>query len=130
MAISSFTRSMGEQQGRLATKDPPDGSYVFVLGSLLEWKFEPLATDDHVDLVQDADVTNVAAIRCKCRLKCPPLSLTGGRRWAAQMIVNGTATGARMLGRPGQSRTFDMLLSTAPYSGVIQVGMRLQLVPA
>lgn len=131
MAISSFTREMGEQQGRLVRPNPVEGSHVFVLGSTQEWRLEPVVAGDHVQVEQYVDLAWISAVRCRCRLAHPPASLMNGMVWTAVMTLNGSPRSARRRGWPGRERVFDLMMSTlgAPL-GLNLIAVRLELVPA
>ncbi len=125
MALTAFTCRLGESQGRL----PAAGSandYVLVLGDQSPGRFAHLVAGDHVEVAQDADLSDVALICANLELTVPK-SVPAGLTWSASILID-DAPVACAEGRPGQVRAIaDLAANVARLKGVHRVALRLEL---
>ena len=127
MALTAFTSRLGISQGRLPTKDAPDGGFVLVLGDLEPGHVAELAPGDYVEVSQITDLTGVVLARVWLRLWVPentPQNLA----WEVSIVVDGIQR-ASARGRPGRIRELtDLAANTSKMAGMHTVAVRLQLV--
>ena len=127
MALTAFSSRLGISQGRLPSKNAPDGSHVFVLGDLEPGHFAELAPGDYVEVSQATDLTGVALVRVWVQLRVPD-EVPPGLAWEVSLVVGGTKR-ASARGRPGRARELtDLAANTSKMSGMHTVAVRLGLV--
>lgn len=112
MALTAFTKRLGETQGRIAASDPPDGSFVFVLGSEVERAFEMLEPGDYVEVKQALDLEGLRYVRANMLFRVPE-SLPAGHKWRADLVVDGVVQ-ASAFGNKGKTRRLTDLVALVP----------------
>ena len=121
--MDAFTSQLGPQQGRLI-KD--DGQAIFVLGAETPGWRADLAVGDFVEVVQDADLTDVKLVRVRGELEVR--SVPSHMAWEATLLVDGVSQ-ASIRGRPGVVRPIrDLAACVVGLQGVHAVAVRLSLV--
>lgn len=121
--MDAFTRRLGEGQGRIVRAD---GTIAFVLGDDQPGWRAPLEPGDHVEVVQDVDLTGVDLVRVTGRLRAPA-GLPPGLGWRVDLTVDGVPR-AGLAARPGATRDLrDVAANVSKLQGVHAVGIQLSL---
>jgi len=129
--LTPFTSRLGVGQGRIAPGGAPahSGDHAFVLGEDAPGRIYTLAEGDHVEVLQETDLTDVDLLRAHLTLRTPA-DVPEGLAWEAQIVVDGAAL-ARVAGRPGRTRDLtDLAANVSKLSGVHTIGVRLELIAA
>ncbi len=121
--MDAFTRRLGEGQGRIVRAD---GTIAFVLGDDQPGSRAPLEPGDHVEVVQDVDLTGIDLVRVTGWLRAPA-GLPIGLGWRVDLMVDGTPR-AGLTARPGATKDLrDLAANVSKVQGVRAVGIRLSL---
>lgn len=105
MSVNVWQRYAGATEGRVipAGWTPPDGTYVFVLGSDTPGTIGRLKVGDFVQVAQSGDYPN-ATFRARARLR-PPSSVPEGVWWEGSILVGGQVLRTMRLD-PGPTQDF------------------------
>lgn len=126
--FDAFTSRLGLGQGRVPAA-AGDGAWAFVLGDVQPGRVCELTVGDHAEVVQDADLTDIALVRARITLRVPA-HVPPGLAWQASLMVDGVKR-AVATGRAGRTRKLtDLAANVSKLSGVHRVGVRLELVSA
>lgn len=129
MELDAFTSRLGIGQGRVRPQNAPvpSGDHVFVLGEDQPGRLFDLAPDDHAEVTQQTDLTDVDLIRAALRLRVPK-ALPAGFAWEVSMLVDGSKV-ATATCKPGCTRVLtDLAANVSKLAGLHTVGVRLELV--
>ena len=130
MELDAFTSRLGLGQGRIRPLNAPvpSGDHVFVLGEDQPGRLFDLEPDDHAEVTQQTDLTDVDLVRAALRLRVPK-TLPVGLAWEVSMLVDGAKVAAATC-KPGCTRVLtDLAANVSKLSGLHVVGVRLELVP-
>ncbi len=123
--MDAFTSQLGTQQGRIVKED---GQAIFVLGAQTAGWRADLVVGDFVEVVQDADLTDVKLVRVRGELEVR--SVPSHMAWEAALLIDGVRQ-ASIRGRPGVARPIrDLAACVVGLLGVHAVAVRLSLVEA
>lgn len=126
MPFDVLSNTLGLTQGRLQAIGAPEGSYVFVLGSV-GLPAEYLEIGDYVEVKQTADITGKTFVQFVGRV-VPPTSLPVGYGWRASLRVGGVERTGRIL-YANRTRTFvDMKANVSHLTGNQELAFRLAVV--
>lgn len=139
-----FSRLAGATQGRIAPVNavPPDGSFVFCLGSDLPGAFERIVSGDAVVLSQAADITalGIVLVRFTATLRAPAALPTSyldtadgsthaaGLRWVFSWLVGSAVYGSRELSASRTVTIRDGALDVSRLTGVQTIKFSLAAV--
>ena len=122
MSLTAFNCRLGRSQGRVPSGD----GFVFVLGDTEPGRFHELASGDHVEVSQTADLTDEDLVRAQLRMHVPA-STPAGFAWVVSIRVDGVEL-ARATCRPGRERFMtDLAANVSKLAGDHEVAVRLEL---
>ena len=125
MEFDAFTCRLGEGQGRV---ELPSGETRFVLGDLEAGHSFELLPWDRVQVLQTLDLTEVTLVRVLGEFSAPA-TMPPGLVWEASVVVDGQKH-ATLRCEAGRRRVIrDLAANVAPFLGMHEVGVRLELVP-
>ena len=123
MELDAFTSRLGVGQGRIHPLNAPvpSGDYVFALGEDQPGRLFELEPDDHAEVTQQTDLTDVDLIRV-------PKTLPVGLAWEVSILVDAAKVAAATC-KPGCTRVLtDLAANVSKLMGLHVVGVRLELV--
>ena len=131
MDRTEFDRLFGTEQGRLSDPagfTPPEGRFLFVLGSDVPGRLARVVPGDHAEVFQTGDFGAGQVLRTRMRIRAPLVPPGGDRQWVAQMRVDDVVVTSRVI-PAGRTRTLNDMawcvahLNADPH----KIAFRLQL---
>lgn len=129
MALTAWNRALGTAQGRIAPTavTPPEGGFVFVLGSDEAGYFHKLKPGDFTEVIQSADFGDSKLLRAHVVIR-PPAAIPSGLRWVLSTRIDGDEY-ARVEVAVGRERSLgDVAANVSKLTGEHQLAFRLTLV--
>lgn len=129
MSLTAWNSALGTHQGRIAPTEatPPEGAFVFVLGSDSPGHFFKLKPGDFSEVAQVADFGDTTLLRARVTVR-PPAFVPSGLRWVLSVRIDG-AEYAQVGIAVGRERFLsDVAANVSKLSGNHQLAFRLALV--
>ncbi len=130
MTRSAFDRRLGFEQGRIHGAqgfDPPEGEFLFVLGSDTPTQFATLTPGDYAEVSQWGTFASAKTLQLRARTRGPSAALPGDLAWFAQIRID-DAVLLEMAVEPMVTRTLtDLALPIGSLVDVHKFACRLVL---
>lgn len=130
LGLTGFNLGLGVDQGRIEPDNytPPEGDFVFVLGSDIAGQFLDFEVGDYVEAKQTADFDTTTIARVTVRTRAPE-TMPAGLGWKFSLRIDGSERASEIL-EPDDDfvRDREFAANVSQLSGDHELSVRLELV--